>query len=53
MKDHVPPVNLMCTLLPRHVLEDKYGIMIAKPLDGEDPNRPPYSEEFLLAYACK
>lgn len=52
MRDHVPPVNLMCTLIPRHILEDKYGIMIAKPLEGEDENRAPYSEELLLAYGC-
>uniref|UniRef100_A0A182QVH5 Large subunit GTPase 1 homolog n=1 Tax=Anopheles farauti TaxID=69004 RepID=A0A182QVH5_9DIPT len=51
MRDHVPPVNLLCTLIPRHVLEDTYGIMISKPLEGEDPNRPPHSEELLLAFA--
>lgn len=51
MRDHVPPVNLLCTLIPRHVLEDTYGIIITKPLEGEDPNRPPYSEELLLAFA--
>lgn len=50
MRDHVPPINLLCELIPRHILEDKYGIMIAKPLDGEDPTRPPYAEELLLAY---
>lgn len=53
MRDHVPSVNVLCTQIPRHVLEDKYGIMIAKPQEGEDPNRSPYSEEFLLAYGCK
>lgn len=53
MRDHVPPVNVLCTQLPRHILEEKYGIMIAKPPEGEDPNRPPYSEEFLLSYGCK
>ncbi|XP_053658580.1 large subunit GTPase 1 homolog [Anopheles marshallii] len=51
MRDHVPPVNLLCTLIPRHILEDTYGIMISKPLEGEDPNRAPYSEELLLAFA--
>lgn len=51
MRDPVPPVNLLCTLIPRHILEDTYGIMIAKPLEGEDPLRPPYSEELLLAFA--
>ncbi|KAL1396029.1 hypothetical protein pipiens_010808 [Culex pipiens pipiens] len=35
MRDHVPPVNLLCTLIPRHILEDTYGIMIAKPLEGK------------------
>lgn len=53
MRDHVPAVNLLCTEIPRHILEDKYGIIIAKPLEGEDPHRPPYSEEFLLAYGCE
>ncbi|ETN66656.1 nucleostemin 3 [Anopheles darlingi] len=51
MRDHVPPVNLLCTLIPRHVLEDTYGIMISKPLEGENPTRPPHSEELLLAFA--
>lgn len=53
MRDHVPAVNLLCERIPRHVLEDKYGIVIAKPLEGEDPNRPPFAEELLLAYGCK
>lgn len=53
MRDHVPSVNVLCTQIPRHVLEDKYGIMIAKPQEGEDPNRPPFSEELLLAYGCE
>lgn len=53
MRDHVPAVNVLCTEIPRHILEDKYGIMIAKPPEGEDPLRPPYSEEFLLSYACE
>lgn len=53
MRDHVPPMNVLCAQIPRHTLEDKYGIIIAKPPEGEDPNRPPYSEELLLAYGCK
>lgn len=51
LRDFVPPVNLLCSLIPRHILEETYGILIAKPLEGEDPNRPPYAEEILLAYA--
>lgn len=53
MRDHVPAVNILCAQIPRHTLEDKYGIMIAKPQEGEDQNRPPFSEELLLAYGCK
>ncbi|XP_055374947.1 large subunit GTPase 1 homolog isoform X2 [Condylostylus longicornis] len=51
MRDHVPPINLLLTEIPAHVLEDKYGILIAKPLEGEDSERPPFSEELLLAHA--
>uniref|UniRef100_A0A1A9X4K9 Large subunit GTPase 1 homolog n=1 Tax=Glossina brevipalpis TaxID=37001 RepID=A0A1A9X4K9_9MUSC len=50
MRDHVPAVNLLCSRIPRHVLEDTYGIIIAKPMEGEDPQRSPHSEELLLAY---
>lgn len=50
LRDHVPPVNLLCSRIPRHVLEDKYGIIIAK---SEDPNKAVLSEDLLLAYGCK
>ncbi|XP_034180952.1 nucleostemin 3 [Osmia lignaria lignaria] len=50
MKDHVPPITLLGTLIPRHILEDLYGIMIPLPLEGEDPDRPPTAEEILNAY---
>lgn len=53
MRDHVPPVNLVAHLVPRHVIEDKYGIMLPRPPEGEDPDRVPTSEELLNAYACK
>lgn len=53
MRDHVPPVNLLATLIPRHVIEDTYGIMLPQPLEGEDPERPPFAEEILNAYGCK
>lgn len=52
LRDYVPPVNILCTRIPKHILEDKYGIIIAKPPEGENPNRPPYAEELLLAYGC-
>lgn len=53
MRDHVPPVNLVASLIPRHVIEDTYGIMLPLPLEGEDPERAPFAEEILNAYGCK
>nr|CAD7261362.1 unnamed protein product [Timema shepardi] len=53
MRDHVPPVTLVASLIPRHILEDRYGIMLPAPLEGEDPLRPPTAEELLNAYGCK
>lgn len=53
MRDHVPPVNLVATLIPRHVIEDTYGIMLPLPMEGEDPERNPFAEEVLNAYGCK
>lgn len=53
MRDHVPPVNLVASLIPRHVIEDTYGIMLPLPVEGEDPERAPFAEEILNAYGCK
>ncbi|XP_010622364.1 large subunit GTPase 1 homolog [Fukomys damarensis] len=50
MRDHVPPVSLVCQNIPRRVLEATYGISIVKPREDEDPHRPPTSEELLMAY---
>lgn len=50
MRDHVPPVTLVATLIPRHELEHTYGIMLPPPQEGEDPTRPPTAEELLNAY---
>ncbi|XP_055705805.1 large subunit GTPase 1 homolog [Phlebotomus papatasi] len=50
MRDHVSPINQLCVYIPRHVLEDRYGIMIPKPTGMDDPDRAPHSEELLLAY---
>ncbi|XP_034855740.1 large subunit GTPase 1 homolog isoform X1 [Mirounga angustirostris] len=50
MRDHVPPVSLVCQNIPRHVLEATYGINIIKPREDEDPCRLPTSEELLTAY---
>ncbi|KZC07728.1 PREDICTED: large subunit GTPase 1 homolog [Dufourea novaeangliae] len=50
MRDHVPPITLLGTLIPRHIMEDLYGIMLPLPIEGEDPDRPPTAEEMLNAY---
>ncbi|XP_042369910.1 large subunit GTPase 1 homolog, partial [Plectropomus leopardus] len=50
MRDHVPAVSLVCQLIPRHVLEGTYGVNIIRPREDEDPDRPPTSEELLMAY---
>ncbi|XP_071450969.1 large subunit GTPase 1 homolog [Hetaerina americana] len=50
LRDHVPSVSLLATLIPRAALEDQYGIMLPRPVEGEDPNRPPSSEELLNTY---
>lgn len=52
MKDHVPSITLLGTLIPKHIIEDLYGIMIPLPLEGEDSDRPPTAEEILNAYGC-
>lgn len=52
MRDHVGPVNLIGSLIPRFALETTYGIYIPKPSEGEDSNRAPTSEEILNAYGC-
>ncbi|XP_068402568.1 large subunit GTPase 1 homolog [Eschrichtius robustus] len=52
MRDHLPPISLVCQNIPRRVLEATYGIDIIKPREDEDPQRPPTSEELLTAYGC-
>ncbi|XP_059955303.1 large subunit GTPase 1 homolog [Mesoplodon densirostris] len=52
MRDHLPPISLICQNIPRRVLEATYGIDIIRPREDEDPQRPPTSEELLTAYGC-
>lgn len=52
MRDHVPAISLLATLIPRHVLEDLYGFMLPVPTEGQDSNRPPTAEELLNAHGC-
>lgn len=50
MRDHIPPISLVCQRIPRHILEATYGINIIRPREDEDPDRAPTSEEFLTSY---
>lgn len=50
MRDHVPPISLICQNIPRYVLEATYGINIIRPREDEEPDRQPTSEELLTAY---
>ncbi|KAM8888186.1 large subunit GTPase 1 homolog [Synchiropus picturatus] len=50
MRDHVPAITQVCQTIPRHVFEGTYGINIIRPREDEDPDRPPTSEELLMAY---
>lgn len=53
LRAHLPPVSLLCQQIPRHVLERTYGIEIARPGEGEEPNRQPHAHELLAAYGCE
>ncbi|XP_051482585.1 large subunit GTPase 1 homolog isoform X2 [Apus apus] len=50
MRDHVPPISLVCQHIPRNILETTYGINIIRPREDEDPDRKPTAEELLTAY---
>jgi len=50
MRDHVAPVNQVAHLLPRRVLETTYSLKLPEPREGEEPDRPPTSEELLNTY---
>lgn len=50
MTDHVGPVNLVASLIPRHVLESTYSICLPVPHETEDLTRAPTSEELLNVY---
>uniref|UniRef100_A0A0A9WJ77 Large subunit GTPase 1 homolog n=3 Tax=Lygus hesperus TaxID=30085 RepID=A0A0A9WJ77_LYGHE len=50
LRDHVPSIGLLCQLIPRHVLEDRYSIMICI-AEGQSRDQPPTPEEFLNALA--
>ncbi|XP_070801469.1 large subunit GTPase 1 homolog isoform X1 [Pituophis catenifer annectens] len=52
LRDHVPPITLVCQRIPRPVLEATYGISILRPREDEDPDWTPTAEELLSALGC-
>jgi len=50
MRDHVPAITSLATLIPTHILEDLYGFMLPAPSEVEDSDRAPTAEELLNAY---
>lgn len=53
MKDYMSPIKLILSLIPHHVLQSQYSILISKYKETEDSDRMPTAEEFLHAYGCK
>ncbi|KAI6203206.1 60S ribosomal protein L27 [Aphelenchoides besseyi] len=51
MHDFFSPVQLLCTRVPRSVFEAMYSVILPKPADFEDPNRPVSAHELLTTMA--
>lgn len=52
MRDHVAPVTLLTTLIPRHVLEDLYSLLLPVSQEAGNADRPLTTEELLNAHGC-
>ncbi|XP_045163373.2 large subunit GTPase 1 homolog [Mercenaria mercenaria] len=52
MRDYISPTALLCQKIPRWLLEKTYGINLPKPVEGEDPHRPPTAHELLNTYGA-
>ena len=53
LREHLPPVSLVCERIPRPVLERTYGLTLPPPAEGEEPHRAPLARELLEAYGCE
>ncbi|KAI6241251.1 Large subunit GTPase 1-like protein [Aphelenchoides fujianensis] len=51
MHDFFGPVQLLCSRVPRAVFEAMYSVILPKPTEFEDPNRPPTAHELLTTMA--
>ncbi|XP_063410165.1 large subunit GTPase 1 homolog [Mytilus trossulus] len=50
MRDHIPPVSLVCHYIPRNIMEEMYGINLPLPGEADDPDRDPTAYELLNTY---
>lgn len=51
MMDYFTPVQLLCNRVNRKVFESLYSVMLPKPAEFEDKNRPATAHELLTAMA--
>ncbi|MFH4982272.1 hypothetical protein AB6A40_008981 [Gnathostoma spinigerum] len=51
MRDHLEPVTLLISRIPRQHFESKYSIMLRKPADNDDHNELPTANELLTTVA--
>ena len=51
MRDFFSPVTLLCNRVPRLYFEAMYSVLLPKPADHENPNRPPTAHELLTSVA--
>jgi large subunit GTPase 1 len=51
MRDFFSPVHLLCSRVPRTYFEAMYSVLLPKPAEHEDPNRPPTAHELLTTVA--
>ncbi|XP_041377830.1 large subunit GTPase 1 homolog [Gigantopelta aegis] len=52
MREHIPPVSLVCDLIPRHILKLVYNINLPLPEECDDENIKPTAHELLNVYGC-
>ena len=51
MRDFFSPVHLLCSRVPRTYFEALYSVLLPKPADHEEQNRPPTAHELLTSIA--
>jgi large subunit GTPase 1 len=52
LRDYIPPVELLCTRIPKWYLASIYGLLLpTKNKEGIEEDRCPTAEELLVAYA--